>query len=475
MRSGGGDRAFSSRVLAVARSRAFAGLAVGTLLATSLVSVASSPPAGAAAAFGPAYCQGYRWDVKTGQDPEAGQINVASVTPTAVDFLTNIPAELVLPDDFRLAPTELTQYQITATIVGVEHEADGDYHVRLTDGSSPNQMVTELPDPACIPPADPFALSIAQARSALVANLATAVGSTVAIRGPGFFDSNKEVSNVAPNKIELHPVLGIDFHPPPPPPLGPPPPIPPPPGYRTVASDGGIFTFGGAGFYGSTGAIHLNRPIVGMDSIGGGYWLVASDGGVFAFGTAKFHGSTGGQPLNQPIVGMTSTPQGSGYWLVAADGGVFAFGTAQFYGSTGAIHLNRPIVAAASTADGRGYWLVASDGGVFAFGDAAFYGSTGGQRLNAPIVGAASTPDGHGYWLVGSDGGVFAGGDAGFYGSTGNLHLNRPVVGMAATQDGHGYWLVGSDGGVFAGGDAPFLGSMGGRPLNAPMVAVSAA
>jgi hypothetical protein len=37
---------------------------------------------------------------------------------------------------------------------------------------------------------------------------------------------------------------------------------------------------------------------------GGGYWLVAADGGVFAFGNAGFFGSTGGIVLNQPIVGM---------------------------------------------------------------------------------------------------------------------------------------------------------------------------
>ena len=36
------------------------------------------------------------------------------------------------------------------------------------------------------------------------------------------------------------------------------------PGYWLVASDGGIFAFGDAGFYGSTGALALNRPVVGM-------------------------------------------------------------------------------------------------------------------------------------------------------------------------------------------------------------------
>ena len=38
-----------------------------------------------------------------------------------------------------------------------------------------------------------------------------------------------------------------------------------------------------------------------------GYWLVASDGGIFAFGDAGFYGSTGGQTLNKPIVGVTPT------------------------------------------------------------------------------------------------------------------------------------------------------------------------
>jgi hypothetical protein len=80
---------------------------------------------------------------------------------------------------------------------------------------------------------------------------------------------------------------------------------------------------------------------------GKGYWLVAADGGVFAFGDAGYYGSTGNTVLNEPIVGITTTPDGKGYWLVAADGGVFAFGDADFYGSTGAQVLNEPIVGTA--------------------------------------------------------------------------------------------------------------------------------
>ena len=79
-----------------------------------------------------------------------------------------------------------------------------------------------------------------------------------------------------------------------------------------------------------------------------GYWTVASDGGIFAFGDAEFFGSTGAVSLNKPIVGMAATPTGNGYWLTASDGGIFAFGDATFHGSTGDIPLNKPIVAVTS-------------------------------------------------------------------------------------------------------------------------------
>jgi hypothetical protein len=42
-------------------------------------------------------------------------------------------------------------------------------------------------------------------------------------------------------------------------------------------------------------------------------------------GDAVFYGSTGSLPLNKPIVGMAPTVDWHGYWLVASDGGVFAF------------------------------------------------------------------------------------------------------------------------------------------------------
>ena len=245
-------------------------------------------------------------------------------------------------------------------------------------------------------------------------------------------------------------------------------------GYWEVSSDGGLFSFGAAQFFGSTGGMPLNSPVVGMASTpdGGGYWLVARDGGVFAYGNAHFYGSMGGQALDAPIVGMVATPDGQGYWEVASDGGAFAFGDAHFYGSMGGRHLNEPIVGIAATTDGLGYWEVASDGGLFSFGDAAFKGSMGGHHLNEPIVGMAADPATGGYWEVATDGGLFSF-DATFAGSAGGMPLNQPVVGMASTPDGQGYWEVASDGGVFTFGDAAFNGSAANISL-APIVGIAA-
>jgi hypothetical protein len=245
-------------------------------------------------------------------------------------------------------------------------------------------------------------------------------------------------------------------------------------GYGLLGSDGGMFAFGNANFYGSEGAAHLNEPVVAMAASphAGGYWLVASDGGVFAFGDARFWGSTGATRLNKPVVGMAATPDGGGYWLVASDGGVFAFGDARFWGSTGATRLNKPIVGMAATPDGGGYWLVAKDGGIFAFGDAAFLGSMGATPLNQPIVGMAADPATGGYWEAAADGGIFAF-NAPFYGSMGGTPLNQPIVGIAVDRATGGYWEAAADGGIFA-FNAPFYGSMGGTRLKGRVVGIAA-
>ena len=113
---------------------------------------------------------------------------------------------------------------------------------------------------------------------------------------------------------------------------------------------------------------------------------------MFAFGDAAFYGSTGSLTLNKPIVAMAATPDGRGYWLVASDGGVFAFGDATFYGSGNGLAGNPPVAGMTATLDGGGYWLVLSNGGVLPYGDAAAFGTTQGLSLNEPVVGAAAVP-----------------------------------------------------------------------------------
>ena len=247
-----------------------------------------------------------------------------------------------------------------------------------------------------------------------------------------------------------------------------------------------------------------------------GYWQVAADGGVFTFGSAGFYGSTGSMRLNKPVVGMAVTPDRHGYWLVASDGGVFAFGDAGFYGSTGSMVLNKPIVGMIPTLDGRGYWLIASDGGVFAFGDAHVLRIRRRRQPRVPRHGGrAVLPRRR---LL--DGGLERSGlqlrqralrgptavRPGWlprHGHGGDAQLERVLAGQRERQrrhlrqrgelrirgrdgaqrarssacprpiDGNGYWLQGADGGIFTFGDAPFLGSMGGLHLNAPMVGIA--
>ena len=52
----------------------------------------------------------------------------------------------------------------------------------------------------------------------------------------------------------------------------------------------------------------LNKPIVGIAATpdGGGYWLVASDGGVFSYGDATFFGSMGATKLVAPVAATTA-------------------------------------------------------------------------------------------------------------------------------------------------------------------------
>jgi hypothetical protein len=276
------------------------------------------------------------------------------------------------------------------------------------------------------------------------------------------------------------------------------------PGYRLLSGDGGVFSFGGARFFGSAASDPTKCPTnppahslpqgscVSSASTpdGDGYWILnRATGRLFPFGDAgsfgqpsDFHG--GASPEFAPAsLSIVPTPSGKGYWVLTSPlsgaGRVEYFGDATFFGDTQSItsrthtSFNGSPVALATTRDGRGYWEVHSDGGVFAFADARFFGSMAGAHINQSIVGIAPTADAKGYWLVAADGGVFAFGDARFGGSLVGKKFAGTVVGIARNTAGPGYWVAVSDGAVYSFGGAPTLGSMAGTRLAQPVVAIA--
>jgi hypothetical protein len=255
-------------------------------------------------------------------------------------------------------------------------------------------------------------------------------------------------------------------------------------GYWLVGSDGGIFSFGAAAFYGSMGGTPLQRPVVGITPSASrtGYWLVASDGGIFSFGNSSYYGSIPGvglhpagsglpNSLNAPIVGMVPSVSGHGYFMVASDGGVFAFGDAHFAGSCPGIGgCVGSAVSVMPDSTGKGYWLVTNVGAVYAFGDAQFYGAPPAQSV--PVVDAVPTPDWRGYWLLYANGDVDGFGDATTQGAPlGYVNGFNPASAIFPTADGKGYWVASGRGDVFAYGDAPYLGSEAAAGLNGEIIA----
>ena len=96
----------------------------------------------------------------------------------------------------------------------------------------------------------------------------------------------------------------------------------------------------------STGNLRLTQPIVGMAATpdGRGYWLVASDGGVFAFGDAPFFGSTGNLTLLRPSRRHGRDADRARVLAGGVGRRIFAFGDARFLGLMGGLALDRPVI-----------------------------------------------------------------------------------------------------------------------------------
>jgi len=182
-------------------------------------------------------CGVERWSVKVGTDSTVGQVVLTPVTSLG----PNLPATIenlgrVIPPDeselspplgafaaARSSPIETTVFTVDATLTFYKKEADVDYHMVLDDGDG-HTLISEIPSPACIITdgsprvlvPSPLAEGIAKARAKFDSHLSAAgffqnAGIPVRVTGVGFFDFEHGQTGVAPNAIELHPVLDISF------------------------------------------------------------------------------------------------------------------------------------------------------------------------------------------------------------------------------------------------------------------------
>ena len=142
-------------------------------------------------------CVGDRWTVKTLQD----RPHLLPGRTTTVHFLITRPAPSHLPAT-RL-PFEHHVFTVIAAVVLVRPEGDSDLHVVLQSGG--NHMITEAPSPSCDQHATPL-----RRRQMRVARNHVRLCARARITGVAFFDFDHGQTGVAPNAIELHPILGFD-------------------------------------------------------------------------------------------------------------------------------------------------------------------------------------------------------------------------------------------------------------------------
>ena len=119
---------------------------------------------------------------------------------TTVHFLVTRPAPHSLPNT-RLA-FERHIYTVTAAVTLVRPEDDSDLHLVLQEGG--NHMIAESPSPSCDSKATPYRRKqMTQARTAV------RLCAKAQVTGVAFFDFQHGQTGVAPNAIELHPILAF--------------------------------------------------------------------------------------------------------------------------------------------------------------------------------------------------------------------------------------------------------------------------
>jgi hypothetical protein len=156
-----------------------------------------------------------RWSVKTGTDVDAGLVDLEHPVKSDVLTLGRLKPPDPIPHKHRVRPVETTVYVVSATLVQFKREPDGDYHLVL-EGDDGSTMIAEIPNPRCVGRSCPFRDRIIDARRAFDARFQVTTSwqhpnVPVVVTGIGFFDLPHGQIRPAPNYIELHPVLGIEF------------------------------------------------------------------------------------------------------------------------------------------------------------------------------------------------------------------------------------------------------------------------
>jgi hypothetical protein len=160
-------------------------------------------------------CGTERWSVKTGTDADVGLVDQSTTWPETVTDMGNWPRPGSLPSNNRIAPYETTVFLVSATLTEYKMESDEDYHLVLVDDNG-GTMIAEIPAPHCVAASSPFKDAITNARAQFdaVFHVTTSFQLTntpVLVTGVAFFDYNHGQTGAAPNFIELHPVLDIQF------------------------------------------------------------------------------------------------------------------------------------------------------------------------------------------------------------------------------------------------------------------------
>jgi hypothetical protein len=157
-------------------------------------------------------CGSERWTVKTGTDTTVSMVDLTP-QPATIAGLVSLPVPAYLPSDTRVpASVELETVELDDVTLGaIKLETDSDYHMILDDGLG-DHLIAEIPYPGCASNG-PFACDITRARAQADRFSPTpnfsSPNATVSVIGVGFFDFIHGQTGVAPNGIEIHPVLAM--------------------------------------------------------------------------------------------------------------------------------------------------------------------------------------------------------------------------------------------------------------------------